>query len=518
MVSEHDRPASTTLRASSSLAAIGDRPLQEPVVDRQVGPAGPAAASRDAPRQHVDRGVVGDAAALDDPERRLACRLETRGLARPADRPERAPPAGGVHPVDPLDEPRRHVAPDRRLPEGPRPGDDGGHEREGVPDRGALPEGPGEDGDPAAAVGEDLHRRRAHADEQAPPVPGGPGDVLAPVGLDVAALVGAGGDPPHRVELHAGKGAHGGEVLPVGLPVRPAVAAARRRVGPRAPLGEERVELGERAERRHGDEEVAPEEPHGVLDGALLVSRIGVAVPALEAVVGSELREQPRFRDLAAYHPARLGGVVEHHRRRGAAPAAEDLEQPGAQALRPLRHEGDALPVVRVRKRRDQQLEVEGPPADRGAEVPEIDLAGAGRPLELEVPLSARRRPGEPELADEPLHGGVRAAVAALGDEPVVDPPGCVALLPRGPEVGLENARDPFLVALERGPAPPPGHRRGGRHVLHVGVLRHGVPAHVEHSGDLGPRAPGGIHRPYIIHCVQGHGHLLHPSRAGSPK
>lgn len=40
---------------------------------------------------------------------------------------------------------------------------------------------------------------------------------------------------------------------------------------------------------------------------------------------------------------------------------------------------------------------------------------------------------------------------------------------------------------------------RGGRHVLHVGVLRHGVPAHVEHSGDLGPRAPGGIHRPYIM-------------------
>ena len=76
--------------------------------------------------------------------------------------------------------------------------------------------------------------------------------------------------------------------------------------------------------------------------------------------------------------PARLGGVAEHHRSRGAAPAAEDLEQPGAQALRPLRHEGDALPVVRVRERRDQQPGVEGPPADRGAEVPEIDLAGAG--------------------------------------------------------------------------------------------------------------------------------------------
>lgn len=69
-----------------------------------------------------------------------------------------------------------------------------------------------------------------------------------------------------------------------------------------------------------------------------------------------------------------------------------------------------------------------------------------------------------------------------------------MALLPRDPEVGLEDARDPFLVALERGPAPPLGHRRGGRHVLHVGVLRHGVPARTEHSGGLGPRAPGGIH------------------------
>lgn len=85
-------------------------------------------------------------------------------------------------------------------------------------------------------------------------------------------------------------------------------------------------------------------------------------------------------------------------------------------------------------------------------------------------------------------------------------------------EIGLENARDSFLVALEREPAPSLGHRRDGRHVLHVGVLRHGVPVHMEHSGDFGPRAPGGIHRPYIIHRGQGHGHLLHPSRAGSPK
>lgn len=77
--------------------------------------------------------------------------MDAVGLATELDEP---PVVDNV--VDPLDEPGRHVAPNRRLPEGPRPGDDGGHEREGVPDRGALPEGPGEDGGPAAAVGENA--------------------------------------------------------------------------------------------------------------------------------------------------------------------------------------------------------------------------------------------------------------------------------------------------------------------------------------------------------------------------
>ena len=37
-------------------------------------------------------------------------------------------------------------------------------------------------------------------------MPGGPGDVLAPVGLDVAALVGAGGREPHpRFETPPGR-------------------------------------------------------------------------------------------------------------------------------------------------------------------------------------------------------------------------------------------------------------------------------------------------------------------------
>ena len=108
--------------------------------------------------------------------------------------------------------------------------------------------------------------------------------------------------------------------------------------------------------------------------------------------------------------PDRLDAEVEHHRRRRATPSPEDLEEPGAQALRPLRHERHALTVVGMRK------------------------------------------------------------------------------------------------------------RRGGRHALHVGVLRHRVPAQMQCARYLGSRAPSGFHRPYIIHCAQGRGHLLHPSRAGSPK
>lgn len=77
-----------------------------------------------------------------------------------------------------------------------------------------------------------------------------------------------------------------------------------------------------------------------------------------------------------------------------------------------------------------------------------------------------------------------------------------------------KEERERILWEFHRGGLSAPAACRS----LHVGVLRHGVPAHVEHSGDLGPRAPGGNHRPYIIHCVQGHGRLLHPSRAGSPK
>lgn len=100
MASERDRPASTTLRASSPLAAIGDRPPQEPVVDRQVGATGLAAASRDAPRQHVDRGVVGDAAPSTTPSAASqAASKPEDSLARPIDLSVRLLPAESIRPT-----------------------------------------------------------------------------------------------------------------------------------------------------------------------------------------------------------------------------------------------------------------------------------------------------------------------------------------------------------------------------------------------------------------------------------
>ena len=231
-----------------------------------------------------------------------------------------------------------------------------------------------------------------------------------------------------------------------------------------------------------------------------------------------ELREQLGLDDGPSQAPARLGGVVEHHHPRGAAPAAEDLPEPRAQALRGLRPQRDALPLVRVRQREHEELQVEGLAGDDGAEVAEVDLAGARRPLELEVALAAARRAGAPPVGHEAPHRRVGPLVAPLADEPVVDPLGGVALLARRAQVRLEDRLDPSLVAGEGGPRPPRGRGRGGGHVVHVGVLRHRVAAHAEPAGDLRARHASGVHRPYIIHHVQGHGHLLHPSRAGSPK
>ena len=350
-------------------------------------------------------------------------------------------------------------------------------------------------------------------------MPGGAGEVEPAVYGHVAAPVALAGQPPHGVEGRGGQRRHRGEVLGHRLRDGPAVAAAGRGVGVDAGAAgrEPGVELGERGRLGHRDQQVPPQEAHGVLDGPLLVARVRVAVPARAAVVRAEPREEVRLRDDPAEPSARLGGVVEHERRRGAADLLEDLAEPVAQALGALGHPRDAEPRVGVGEREDQQLERDAPPRQHGLEVPVVGLRGPRGPLQLEEPVPGRRPPAPP-LRHVAAHARVGPLVAALGDHPVVDAPCGVALLARGTQVACEHRVDPLLVARERGPRPRGRERRRRRHVLHVGVLGHGVATHAELAGDPGPGDAPRVHLAYIMLGLQGHGHPLLLPGVVSPK
>ena len=143
----------------------------------------------------------------------------------------------------------------------------------------------------------------------------------------------------------------------------------------------------------------------------------------------------------------------------------------------------------------------------------------AVRLYELEVALAAGGAAGEPPFAHATLHGGVGAPVPPLRDQPVVDALRGVALLARRAQISLEHGVDPCgVVRRERAARPRLRLRRSGRQVGHVGVFGHGVAAQAQPARDPHPRDPGGIQLAYIIDIVQGHGHLLHPSRAGPAK
>ena len=116
------------------------------------------------------------------------------------------------------------------------------------------------------------------------------------------------------------------------------------------------VELGHARDDGFGDEQVPPQEPHGVLHAPLLIARVWVAVPALAAVVRSELGEQLRFGDDAADHPACLGGIVEHHGAGRATDPLEDLAEAAAEALRAFASHRDTEPRVGMREGHDQEL------------------------------------------------------------------------------------------------------------------------------------------------------------------
>ena len=285
VVSERVLPASTTLRARPPLAVIADRPLQEPAAGRQVGGDALPGVGCGAPGRHVDGRVAGRPPALDDPLRREAGRLEPGGGAGPADRPEGLPAARAVRPIDARDECPGHVAPDRRLAEGPRPGHERRQRGHRVAHRRALSEGVGRHRGPAAAAGEGLDDGGPHAHQKLPAAPMSARRVLAPVDPRVAALVRLRARPPHGVEGDPGRSEHPREVLPRRLRRGQAVAARRGRARAGAPVGEHRVQIGHRPDRRDGDEQVASQEPRSVLHRALFVTGVRVAEPRLEAAM-----------------------------------------------------------------------------------------------------------------------------------------------------------------------------------------------------------------------------------------
>lgn len=93
------------------------------------------------------------------------------------------------------------------------------------------------------------------------------------------------------------------------------------------------------------------------------------------------------LRHLAPRHPARLGGVAGHERRRRAPDLPENPREALARALRALGHAGPGVAGVGVRQRDDEQLEREALSGHHGLEVAVVDLRGPRRPLELEIAL-----------------------------------------------------------------------------------------------------------------------------------
>lgn len=117
---------------------------------------------------------------------------------------------------------------------------------------------------------------------------------------------------------------------------------------------------------------------------------------ALAAVVGPELREEPRLHDLAGGHPAGLGGVAGHERARGAPRPLEYHPEPGTEDLRPLASKRDAEAGVGVREGRDRQPQRSGSAGHHGLGVAEAGLGRARRPLEPQAALA--RSGGMPPL------------------------------------------------------------------------------------------------------------------------
>ncbi len=135
-----------------------------------------------------------------------------------------------------------------------------------------------------------------------------------------------------------------------------------------------------------------------------------------------ELREQPRFDDGSVQAPARLGRVVEDHRPRGAAPAAEDLPSPA--------HRRSDLSATRCRSFecgsvRARSFRSRAPPAWRATCSPcrrtSTPCCGSRRSSSRSPPAARHRRPSTVYRSSCP---GARSSPPSFPGGPAKSPSG----------------------------------------------------------------------------------------------
>ena len=291
--------------------------------------------------------------------------------------------------------------------------------------------------------------------------------------------------------------------------------AREQRAAPREDPG---VELLQAADARHRHHQVAPEEAHRVLDGALLVAGGRVAVGARAAVVSPQGREQRALRHLPPAPAAQLGCVVEHQADGGPAHLLEQLAECPAGVLRAVSARQHLESGVAVGERQRQGVQGLGDPGNHGLALPVVDLRGARRPPRLQEPVAL-----PPVLLapppDEALHGGQGPGVALFVAQPLPHAPGGVALLARGGAVRLQPRPRDLRVPLHRGLRPLGGGRGRRGEVLLGQVPGDRVAAHPEPAGDLPGREAPGVHLADARLHRNRHRHPSFPFRwtAGSP-
>lgn len=247
--------------------------------------------------------------------------------------------------------------------------------------------------------------------------------------------------PLPAAEARAGQGQRRREIIGQQLThghAGPAARPVEQRVASREQAG---VELGEVRVLGRRDHQVAPDEPDGVLDGALPVVRMGVAEAHLEAVVPAERQEQRALAHRPCEPPA-ASVALSRTTTGGTSPMCSKTCSIDAHGTRIPGPSNTPL-SGRWSVGGEHELvhaHLDAPEDGPGAAV--VALRRARGPLELEEPLLARGWPRVAPAAHEALDRGERVAVPALGYEAAVGPPCGVVLLSRHEEVGLEPGGD----------------------------------------------------------------------------